>query len=52
MNVQYSAASRKWSPPTHLYYYFVNLLIADLIQSISKPLSLINSQTSDDLINY
>lgn len=42
LEFQYSAitvkrgASRNWTGATHLHYYFVNLLVFDLIQAIGE----------------
>lgn len=42
LHIQYSAitvkqgASRKWTVSTHIHYYFVNLLISDLVQAIGR----------------
>lgn len=43
-------ATRRWSTDTHVHYYFLNLMIFDLIQAIGEPsMSVPLPQSSDNL---
>lgn len=43
-------ATRRWSTDTHVHYYFLNLMVFDLIQAIGEPsMSVPLLQSSDNL---